>query len=513
MFRWKCADRRKLIRLKGSFDPLQPTHNSMCQWNKNFTVTPGDLECVIRYCDNATTAPNTPHNYNFDWNWWNGGNVIPINTYVRYPCKTDHAVQQNVDWDYQAATYTLVLCQANGELAYPDPWPECLDENSVFCPDPGDSAGITRVCTDLSCSDLVYRSQFTYTCDDPRKWIKRGTYGLTDLRKSMNTRCRWRGTYNVDGTDLECVMHHCRHPHNEAGSHNPPPAENRIELVDRSNWTIPFTSSVTYRCPTGTYIEDTGLDDVGPAEIDVECITDVGTYDTPAQWPNCTETVVCGQPPEPDVNVTRTWLNSAPEFQETYNTHVHYQCQDGSKFDTNNDGVGDEAEVTIRCLWNKAWSPTTGKSWSPVPTMPQCIVTHCVEPFIIPDYTFLEAVTNAWTPINTNKQYRCKDQMGDVPRMFWETDRSRSTFELPCNPDGYFTWLEWPTCLTDVTCSPDPPLIPTDPEYTLASDDGTVTINSLEYPTYPMIFRTENLIKNSSYSNLDIPKNYMANLT
>ena len=40
------------------------------------------------------------------------------------------------------------------------------------------------------------------------------------------------------------------------------------------------------------------------------------------QWPNCTQTVVCGQPPLPTVNGTRTWLGNAEESQETYNTRV-----------------------------------------------------------------------------------------------------------------------------------------------------------------------------------------------
>ena len=56
-------------------------------------------------------------------------------------------------------------------------------------------------------------------------------------------------------------------------------------------------------------------------------------------------------------------------------------------------------------------------------------------------------------------------------------------------------------------------MIPTNPEYTLESDDGKVIINSLEYPTYPDEIRTSNLVKNSTYANVDIPKNYMANLT
>ena len=229
-----------------------------------------------------------------------------------------------------------------------------------------------------------------------------------------------------------------------------------------------------------------------------------GTLDYPTTWPNCTRTIVCGQPPEPDVNVTRVWINGASENQETYDTRVRYKCQDGSQFDTDNDLVGDTQPVDTRCKWDKTWT---------YPVIPQCIVTHCVEPFKIPDETNLEEVTSDWTSINDDKHYRCKNQLDGVARMFWETDRSKSTFELPCNPDGYFTWKEWPICLEDITCSPDAPVIPTHSEYLLESDDGTVTINSLIYPTYPYEERFENIVFNSTYPNDLIDKNYMANLT
>ena len=65
----------------------------------------------------------------------------------------------------------------------------------------------------------------------------------------------------------------------------------------------------------------------------------------------------------------------------------------------------------------------------------------------------------------------------------------------------------------DVTCYPAPPPVPTSPEYVLAADDGTVTINSLVYPTHPAENRTTDLVLNSSSSIGSIPANYMANLT
>ena len=62
----------------------------------------------------------------------------------------------------------------------------------------------------------------------------------------------------------------------------------------------------------------------------------------------------------------------------------------------------------------------------------------------------------------------------------------------------------------DITCDPEPPEIPTHTEYTLASDDGTIVINSLEYPS---LVRTINQKFNSTRNNTLLPRNYMANLT
>ena len=61
-------------------------------------------------------------------------------------------------------------------------------------------------------------------------------------------------------------------------------------------------------------------------------------------------------------------------------------------------------------------------------------------------------LTAAWTLINTAKQYECRNKVDGVHTMFWQSDRTKSTFELLCNPDGSFTWEEWPVCLTGWWC-------------------------------------------------------------
>ena len=424
-----------------------------------------------------------------------GGNLT-------FQCKSDYNVEQDVDWKENASDSTTIQCGENGLLIYPDPWPQC--SKTVSCPDPGNSSEITR--TLASGSALEYLSVFNYKCDDLRKWIR--SIDTEVLSASLNSRCHWRQSYSVDGTNLECIIHHCRHPHDEPGSHSAPGAEYQIVLKEEANWDIAFGDNVRYECEDGTWIENEEID---PTEdfIDVECLTDVGEYNTPVRqgksWPNCTKTVVCGVPPDPPVNGSRTWLNDAEENQMTYDTSVLYHCENGSQFDTDGDGLGDSVTVTIRCQWNKVWFPYL--------ELPPCIVTHCVEPFKIPEETNLEEITSDWTPINENKQYQCKNTIDSVYTMFWESDRSKSTFEIFCKEDGYFTWKEWPICLTDVICEPDPPLIPTHTEYALVSDDGTVTINAIIYPTYPVENGISNDVWNSTKNNTLVAKNYMANLT
>ena len=509
---WKCRDRRYRIRRKGTaYTPLTSI-SSRCGWSRVLSLTPADLECVLRYCDNATDTPNTNGaNYRFTQT----RTLIPLNNFFYYPCKSGHKIEQNVVWWSQAASSTPVKCKSDGEFDYPSPWPQC--SSTVSCPDPGNSLEVTRTYTS-DIKDLQYKSYLNWECEDRRKYIKLSGEADSALVASKTAMCQWSQSYPLDGTDLVCVIHHCRHPHTEEGSHQPPSDDLNLELVTR-NWHVPFNDKVRYKCKAGTFVERAEPDPT-LSLLDVSCVAGQGVYDTPVRqggaWPNCTATVLCGDPPPPPVNGSRTWVGGAEEGRDTYNTVVTYTCQHGSQFDTDGDGLGDSLSIDVRCQWDKQWAPhpfTT--DWTPYPDLPPCIVTHCVEPFKIPEETSLEEVTAADTPINTAKQYRCKDSWGSdhTPRMFWESDRSQSTFEISCQDTGYFTWREWPVCLTDVSCSPPPPEVPSHSEYSLSSDDGTVTINSLQYPVIPTETRTTDLVLDSTYNHSLIPRNFMANLT
>ena len=479
----------------------------------SFTMYNNDeLECVLTYCDNATESPNTGNNFNFVWD----KNVIPLGDKVTYPCKANHAIEGDYQMKNQAPTEIEVLCGNNGELQYPDPWNQCSE--TITCADPGNSPEVTR--SYVRHDNLEYLSRFNYVCDDKRKWIRLDSEDDAVLLASRNSTCQWKKTFKLDGSKFVCVIHHCRHPFNEPGGFSKPPDANNLNLLERTNWDVAFDTSITFQCDDGMHIENTEIDP-SVTQYDVNCINVIGEYDTPVRnsevWPNCTQTVVCGAPLEPPVNGSIQWLSPALENQQTYNTSVRYYCKDGSQFDTS-DGV--KRYVDIRCQWNKQWYPYHDE-------LPPCIITECVEPFKIPEESYFEELTAVWTPVNTHKEYRCKGLTNGIHTRFWESDRTKSTFEIFCKPDGYFTWKDWETCIEgyflrldlsckfsyiilDITCTPDAPVIPTDSEYTLDEDDGYVIVNSLEYPS---LSRTTDLKLLSTFNNIDIAKNYMANLT
>ena len=406
-----------------------------CLWYRNYSLVPADLECVLAYCDNPVSLPNSNGaKYNFTWD---GALLTNLSQTIFYPCQDDHRLEGDTSSKSQAEGGLSVECGEEGEYLYPPTWPQC--SSTVVCQDPGNTDLVLR--TYKSGADLAYWSVLRYVCQDPRQWIKTAE-ASSSLVAALETRCEWRRTFPLDGTSLVCQIHHCRHPHDEPGSHQPPPADHQLSLVEREDWDVGFSEEISYRCHPNTHIESEEIDP-SQTSVSVSCLAGVGEFNTPvrqgASWPNCTETVVCGQPPLPPVNGSRVWLSPGSELQETYNTNITYSCQDGSQFDTDGDGAGDSLSVTIRCQWNKQWAPHT--------SLPPCYVTHCVEPFNIPEETNLEEVSSAWTEINRNKEYQCKNNIAGVPTMFWTSDRSRSTWQLPCRPDGYFTWAEWPICL------------------------------------------------------------------
>ena len=345
----------------------------------------------------------------------------------------------------------------------------------------------------------------------------------------MMAECQWDETYTVLPSELQCVLSHCSHPHNYPhGSHDPPPQENNLELdspddhFNTTVWRVSFGSKIRYKCSGTKHFEHPLPTEIDPTQdtLDVECLPS-GTYSTPLvqgrAWPNCTQTVRCGPPPSHPTNGmvngreghdgSIAWMYGAPEDSDTYNTTVEYSCTNGSQFDTNGDGQGNSATIQSRCQWDKSWSQQN--------PLPPCYVTHCIAPFLVPNDTFLTEITSNPTPVNQRKQYECMGKMiNGTHTRFLESDRTKSTFEMLCLPNGAYAFVNlrsnWPTCLEDVLCDEMPPGVPTHAEYTLPFHDGYVHVRALEYPE---MNRTDVVYNSSQTNSTLLPRNYMTNLT
>ena len=221
---WKCVDRRYLIRKKNTNNEPRTTKASRCNWSKSYSSTPEDLECLLTYCDNPISPPASA---NYDFNWDNS--LVNLSRSMSYPCKSNYKVEQNTELKSQADSATAVKCNNNGEYDYPATWPQC--SSTITCADPGNSPGITRTYTYRSA--LRYRSRLKWECDDKRKWVKLSLEPDTALVSYKTARCEWRKSYPVDGRDLVCVIHHCRHPHDEPGKHQPPDPQLQLNLRQR----------------------------------------------------------------------------------------------------------------------------------------------------------------------------------------------------------------------------------------------------------------------------------------
>ena len=94
-----------------------------CGWDSNYSLTPSQLECVVKFCDTtAGTAPNiTSNNFNLTWS-----GLVSLHSSLDYPCADDHRLEDDVDWKTEARSSVSVPCGADGWFVFPQPaWPQC----------------------------------------------------------------------------------------------------------------------------------------------------------------------------------------------------------------------------------------------------------------------------------------------------------------------------------------------------------------------------------------------------
>ena len=142
-------------------------YNSRCEWNGNFNIDTSTLDCVIKFCDNLTSAPDTSK-MSYEWD----GNLVSIDTNVVYPCDADHALESGVlENKEDSATQIEVPCASDGTMTYPDPWPVCLD--NVNCADPWELPTPADITTSWVKEAVVnYNDTVHWRCKDRRYEIR-----------------------------------------------------------------------------------------------------------------------------------------------------------------------------------------------------------------------------------------------------------------------------------------------------------------------------------------------------
>ena len=186
--------------------------------------------------------------------------------------------------------------------------------------------------------------------------------------------------------------------------------------------------------------------------------------------------------------------------------------------------------LSFSCLWSKVWDP--------FPSLPPCVITHCVDPPDLPPQFSLAEDTSEWTEVGQTKDYTCIGGNRLQPSSLKSSDqvigtgsrtvlRQLITFpvlrlEQSCLMESGQTVLRvcksFSACnilsqsIADIICTEEPPTIPHDDEYnqSMEKDDGHLTVQHYIYPDLSSPYDGLHL---STLNQSEIPRNYMANLT
>ena len=402
-----------------------------CLWKKSWE--PATLpECKVTHCIELAT-PLASLNYKFLWD----NQQVLVDNYYTYYCDSDKSLESDTRNKSSAPNSLSVKCNSLGDFEYPENWPQCFETVSCDSP-PNVPINGTREWVKGAVNETFYETKIKYACKSGSQFKIGNEYFMNRFID-----CHWNKVW--DPLPLPpCEITHCLEPH------SPLPSLNLYYTWD--NKFVPVGNSIMYKCKSNMVFEqNTTLKLESTDFLKVGCGVD-GNYAYPSPWPQCSETISCGTPPSLPVNGSRTWLNET-DLDNKYGTHITYKCVQGSKFDTNNNGVGDSENVTINCEWRKAWSPWT--------ELPKCVITHCTGPPPLPEDSNLEELNSGWVPINGEKWYQCKGKKPDGNHTkFFESDRNKTSFSMLCKPDGTYNFINkrenWPTCLSNVNCGQPP---------------------------------------------------------
>ena len=163
---WRCADRRYLIRPVGSTSPGMDLVQGECLWDRRYSVTPPDLECVLTYCRHPHTEPGShpapPLQNSLSLvqvsNW-----SIPLGDTITYRCAGSDQYFESNETDPLVSSLTVECLAGVGEYDTPvrqgGLWPNCT--STVLCdppPEPPFNGSYSWT------SELTYNTSVTYLC-------------------------------------------------------------------------------------------------------------------------------------------------------------------------------------------------------------------------------------------------------------------------------------------------------------------------------------------------------------
>ena len=116
--------------MKGvSMDP-QEHLSGECDWYRNYSLIPSELECVLSYCDNPIDEPNNSGaNYNFVW----VNNLVNISHTLAYPCMEGMRVENDMDTKEEVSQSTGAnILTPSCDLLFPNQGDTVQVNSSLF---------------------------------------------------------------------------------------------------------------------------------------------------------------------------------------------------------------------------------------------------------------------------------------------------------------------------------------------------------------------------------------------
>ncbi len=432
--KYKCQEGSALI--PASIGNAAGELEIQCGYDGKYPETPAWVICTITHCLDSvnktgyTISSSAP---------------VPVNGTVNYTCSTAGMIAGN-----QTGPVS-VLCQENGTLAYPDPFPTCRSLkncNPVLPAPPASSFLLPSTSTGLK--EFSYAE---YSCKDGAT-LSTLAADPSIVNNRFRTMCHvggvWNDTANIPWPT--CNVTHCTQIPTIAG------------FTALTSGEIAVGTKASYKCQTPGFV----LDPIGVLQRTCNDSGFVPTnYDSGTDG-TCRAANVCPSPPTPPGTsfLLASTSNNVPEY-----SYAEYNCKPGSEYVNPTDPNVVNGKYRVQCQQHNATAATWPAAASI--TWPACTVLHCVPPY--PTVTGFTANSTGNIEKGASAKFQCGNQ-GQV------VENTGLFLDVGCNNDG--TWSipsPLPNCKVPAVC-PNPPPTPFADSYLLQSISVNVTeFNKAKY--------------------------------